>query len=113
VTGDRARWESALERTGLGGRARDMASHLSGGEKQRLAVARAIYKDATVILVDEPTASLDADNRRPVIDLLAGLADMGRTVIVATHDDEMMAACGVLHAVGATSVAELNEVAAR
>lgn len=113
VTGDRARWESALERTGLGGRARDMASHLSGGEKQRLAVARAIYKDATVILVDEPTASLDADNRRRVIDLLAGLADMGRTVIVATHDDEMMAACGVLHAVGATSVAELNEVAAR
>lgn len=113
VSGDRARWEFALERTGLGGRARDLASHLSGGEKQRLAVARAIYKDATVILVDEPTASLDADNRRRVIDLFAERADAGCTVIVATHDDEMMAACSVRHTVGAGRPADLNEVGAR
>jgi putative ABC transport system ATP-binding protein len=113
VTGDRARWESALERTGLGSRGGDTASHLSGGEQRRLAVARAIYKDATVILVDEPTASLDADNRRRVIDLFAERADAGCTVIVATHDDEMMAACGQLHAVGSGRPADLNEAHAR
>ncbi len=101
VNGDRDRWESALERTGLAGRDHETASHLSGGEKQRLAIARAIYKNATVILVDEATASLDADNRRRVIDLFAERADAGCTVIVATHDDDMMGACGKLHPVGA------------
>lgn len=100
VMGDRSRLESALEHTGLEGRAREMASRLSGGEKQRLAVARAIYKDATVILVDEPTASLDADNRMNVIDLFARRADMGCTVVVATHDEEMIAACDTRHEVG-------------
>lgn len=108
VTGDRARWETALERTGLGGRGGDLASHLSGGEKKRLAIARAIYKDATVLLVDEPTASLDARNREHVTALLSERAAAGCTVIVATHDDEMMAACGALHPVGAAHHADLS-----
>ncbi len=103
VVGDRPRLEQALRRTGLGGRGDERAAHLSGGEKRRLAIARAIYKDAAVIFVDEPTASLDADNRRRVIELLLERARAGCTVIAATHDEEMMTACGVLHEVGARS----------
>ncbi|MDP8930842.1 MAG: ATP-binding cassette domain-containing protein [Actinomycetota bacterium] len=113
VKGDRSRWENALAMTGLGGRGGDAASHLSGGEKQRLAIARAIYKDAQVIYIDEPTASLDAANRRRVIELFAERAAAGCTVIVATHDEEMMEACGVLHAVGAQRLSESRLEVAR
>ncbi|WP_086823752.1 ABC transporter ATP-binding protein [Allokutzneria sp. NRRL B-24872] len=96
---DQSRLEAALDRTGLAGRGGDRASHLSGGEKQRLAIARAIYKDAAVVLVDEPTASLDSANRTLVVDLFADRAAAGCTVIIATHDEEMMAACDSLHTV--------------
>lgn len=101
VRGDRDRCEESLGRVGLSGRGDDAAAHLSGGEKQRLGIARAIYKEAKVILIDEPTASLDAANRRRVIELFAERADEGCTMIVATHDEEMMAACAVRHSVGA------------
>lgn len=103
VTGNQERLVQALEQTGLHGRADELASHLSGGEKKRLAMARAIYKDAAILFVDEPTASLDAANRRKVIDLLADFAAQGRTVIVATHDSEMINACGVQHEVGSNN----------
>lgn len=101
VTGDLERLARALERTGLEGRDDELASHLSGGEKQRLALARAIYKDAKVLFVDEPTASLDAANRRMVIDLFADFAARGCTVVVSTHDPELIAACEARHGVGA------------
>lgn len=101
VRGDRTRLREALRETGLLGRGDEPASHLSGGEKQRLAVARAIYKQAMVILVDEPTASLDDRNRATVIGLFEQRAAHGCTVIVATHDPVVMSACGNLHAVGA------------
>ena len=93
AVGDRRRLARALDLTGLEGRGDDLAAHLSGGEKQRLGVARAIYKDARCIFVDEPTASLDEANRRRVIGLFAERAAQGCTVIVASHDDEMIAAC--------------------
>jgi putative ABC transport system ATP-binding protein len=108
VRGDRSRWQAALQRVGLGGRGADEAAHLSGGEKQRLAVARAIYKEARVIFIDEPTASLDATNRRRVIELFVDRADAGCTVIVATHDEEMMEACAVQHRVGAAGGCRIN-----
>jgi putative ABC transport system ATP-binding protein len=88
---------SALKRTGLADRRDELAAHLSGGEKQRLAVARAIYRNASVLLVDEPTASLDADNRHAVIDLFTEFAREGATVIVSTHDEGMIAACDTRH----------------
>ncbi|WP_350342968.1 ATP-binding cassette domain-containing protein [Proteinivorax tanatarense] len=100
VTGNQERLMEVLEQTGLQGREKEMASHLSGGEKQRLALARAIYKDASVLFIDEPTASLDAANRRKVIELFSDFAMRGSTVIVATHDSEMINACDVLHEVG-------------
>jgi len=105
VRGNRERLAQVLEQTGLQGREDELASHLSGGEKQRLALARAIYKDAAVLFVDEPTASLDAANRRKVIELFADFAARGRTVIVATHDSEMINACGARHEVGSKSSA--------
>lgn len=102
ATGDGKRLTEVLERTGLAGRQTEAASHLSGGEKQRLALARAIYKRAAVVFVDEPTASLDAGNRRKVIDLFTGFAASGCTVVVATHDAEMIEACGSRHEIGSS-----------
>ncbi|MBU8684141.1 ATP-binding cassette domain-containing protein [Bacillus haynesii] len=103
VTGNQERLAQVLEQTGLQGREGELASHLSGGEKQRLALARAIYKDAAFLFVDEPTASLDSTNRRKVIDLFVDFAARGRTVIVSTHDSEMINACGARHEVGTNS----------
>ena len=102
ATGDQQRLAQVLEQTGLLGRQAEVASHLSGGEKQRLALARAVYKRAEVVFVDEPTASLDAANRQKVIDLLVAFAADGRTVIVSTHDAEVIDACGSRHEIGST-----------
>ncbi|MCE7007966.1 ATP-binding cassette domain-containing protein [Kibdelosporangium philippinense] len=99
VTGDLTRMSEVLAQVGLEGRQNEAASHLSGGEKQRLALARAMYKQARIVFVDEPTASLDALNRKKVIDLFADFAASGCTVIVATHDPEMIDACGAQHGV--------------
>lgn len=93
VTGDLQRMRAALDQTGLKERADEPAAHLSGGEKQRLAVARAIYKRADVIYVDEPTASLDDQNRTTVIELFAERARQGCTVVISTHDDKVITAC--------------------
>ncbi|WP_100331035.1 ABC transporter ATP-binding protein [Bacillus xiapuensis] len=103
VSGNKERLLHSLDQTGLKGRENELAGHLSGGEKQRLALSRAIYKDAHILFVDEPTASLDATNRRMVIALLADFAARGRTVIVSTHDSEMIAACGAMHQIGSSS----------
>lgn len=92
---------AALAHVGLSGREGELASHLSGGEKQRLALARAVYRDASLLFVDEPTASLDADNRQLVVSLFADFARRGATVIVSTHDDEMIAACDHQHQMNA------------
>lgn len=100
VLGNKEQLIQSLEQTGLTGRGNELAGHLSGGEKQRLALSRAIYKDASILFVDEPTASLDATNRRLVIDLLADFATRGRTVVVSTHDAEMIDACSAMHQIG-------------
>ncbi len=98
--GDEDRLRSALHQTGLGGREGELAARLSGGEKQRLSIARAIYKNARFVFVDEPTASLDAGNRERVIELFAFLARQGCVVVTATHDAEMMEACDVQYSLG-------------
>ncbi len=98
VAGDHRRLRAALDETGLSGRAGELAAHLSGGEKKRLSIARAIYKDAHVIFADEPTASLDDGNRARVIALFAALARQGCVVVVATHDAEMLGACDARYA---------------
>lgn len=77
----------------LEGRLRDKAAVLSGGEKQRLGIARTLWKRAEIIFADEPTASLDAANRGLVTDLLVDHAHRGGIVFIATHDDRLMSRC--------------------
>ena len=62
--------------------------HLSGGEAQRVAIARALAVDPPVLLMDEPTASLDPERRAELGALLQGLQRQGRTLIVSTHDED-------------------------
>ena len=74
---------------------------LSGGQRQRIAFARAILRDAPVLVLDEPTAGLDRSSARAVRDLLAAAAAAGRTVIVITHNPELAAAADAVVTVGA------------
>lgn len=85
--------EKILSHVGLANRFNDNAEVLSGGEKQRLGVARAIYKKSDIIFADEPTASLDFENRTIVVNLLKERASKGVMVIVATHDEELLKEC--------------------
>ncbi|WP_058235330.1 ABC transporter ATP-binding protein [Devriesea agamarum] len=85
------RLRECLDAVGLGGRESEPVSVLSGGEKQRCGVARALYKKAECLFVDEPTASLDAANRKAISELLVSSARSGALVIVATHDDQLAA----------------------
>lgn len=96
----RHRVAAVLERVGLADRIDETVARLSGGEKQRVGIARAMFREADVILADEPTASLDAENRDSVIALLRGEAARGATVIVATHDAPMIAASDVAVPIG-------------
>ena len=79
----------ALERVGLRERARHLPSQLSGGEQQRVCVARALINHPELILADEPTGNLDEANENIVLALFAQLHREGTTLIVVTHDPEV------------------------
>ena len=66
---------------------------LSGGQQQRISIARALVCNADILLADEPTGSLDGENAMQMIDILRGIADSGRTVVMVTHDMEAAAKC--------------------
>ena len=89
----RARAAGMLAAVGLGARADHLVEELSGGEQQRVAVARALAADPEIVIADEPTAELDAENRERVLALLLGAADRGATVLVATHDPDVWDRC--------------------
>lgn len=78
--------EEALRKVGLEEKENVKVYKLSGGEQQRVAIARLMIKNCSVILADEPTGSLDWDNGQIVIDLLKQLQDEGKTIIMVTHD---------------------------
>jgi putative ABC transport system ATP-binding protein len=80
--------DDALARVGLDGKQTRLPSQISGGEKERVAVARAIVNDPPVLLADEPTGNLDARNTRDVMALLAELNRSGMTVVMVTHSAE-------------------------
>lgn len=82
----RARATQAMGTLGITGLAKMPVHRLSGGEKQRVAVARSMAAEARLLLADEPTASLDPESRKAVGDALNTAADGGALVIVATHD---------------------------
>ena len=79
----------ALERVGLKERAKHLPSQLSGGEQQRVCIARALINYPQLILADEPTGNLDEANQNMVIDIFKDLHKEGRTIIVVTHDPEV------------------------
>lgn len=79
-----------LSRVGLLHKKETFVETLSGGEAQRIAVARALIHDPEIIIGDEPTGNLDPHNAADVIDLLLELNKQGKTVIIATHDDRIV-----------------------
>ncbi len=82
-----------MGQVGLEGRENSRVSNLSGGEQQRVALARVIEKTAKLILADEPTGALDSENSEAVVGHLRRLAKGGATVLVATHDRAVWETC--------------------
>jgi putative ABC transport system ATP-binding protein len=80
---------AALERVGLGNRAKHLPNQLSGGEQQRVCIARALINNPMLILADEPTGNLDENNEALVLEILQDLHSNGSTLIVVTHAPEV------------------------
>jgi len=79
----------ALERVGMSNRAKNLPKQLSGGQQQRVSIARALVTEASLLLCDEPTASLDAKSVQIVMEELKELAKSGKAVAVVTHDTRL------------------------
>ena len=94
IANARAEAEYWLDRVGLAHRLRHYPKHLSGGEQQRVAVARAFAPKPMLILADEPTGNLDAATGHQIIELMFAInAERGTTLILVTHDEEIAARC--------------------
>ncbi len=78
-----------LEKVGLAEWAGHLPSELSGGQKQRVAIARALASDPKVLLADEPTGALDTKTSYEVMDLIQGINDEGKTILIVTHEDDI------------------------
>ena len=93
------RAHTLLESLSVGHRAAALPRELSGGEAQRVAIARALATDPPVLLMDEPTASLDPERRDALADIVRSLAGRSRTLLIATHDEDFAqsAATRILH----------------
>jgi len=94
-----ARARALLESVGLGNKTHRLGTQLSGGEQQRVAVARALANEPSLILADEPTGNLDAANSTLVFDLLARLAkENNQAVVLVTHNPEIARRCDMVRA---------------
>jgi putative ABC transport system ATP-binding protein len=82
-----------LRRVGLGHRLTHLPSEMSGGEQQRVAIARSLINQPKILLCDEPTGNLDTSTRDSILELLAELRQENLTIIIATHDEEVANRC--------------------
>lgn len=87
----RERAQALLEQVGLAGRAQHFPSQLSMGEQQRVGLARALFASPPLLIVDEPTASLDRNTAGEVVDLLMSLREPRRAILLASHDEALIA----------------------
>jgi len=83
----------ALEKVGLNIALKQKICELSRGEQQRVAIARILLKPSEMILADEPTGSLDVDNRNEIMRILKELNNIGQTIIIVTHDQSVAGVC--------------------
>lgn len=81
--------QQALEKVGLSDKANQKVFSLSGGEQQRVAIARLLIKPCDIVLADEPTGSVDEKNKENIFNLLKSLNELGKTIIIVTHDKEI------------------------
>lgn len=88
---DRGSALAALESVEMGGRATHLPSQLSGGEKQRASIARALVNDPKILLADEPTGNLDEANEKKVLEIFGRLKGRGKTLVVVTHNPDVAA----------------------
>jgi cell division transport system ATP-binding protein len=88
------RARAALDKVGLLAREKANPVQLSGGEQQRLAIARAVVNRPSVLLADEPTANLDAESARRILEIFVDFNRVGVTALIATHDQALVAAYG-------------------
>ena len=80
---------AALERVGLDHRSSHLPKQLSGGEQQRVCIARALINEPEILFADEPTGNLDAENERIVLNIFAELHAQGRTIVMVTHNPDL------------------------
>ena len=82
---------AAVEAVGLSSRIHHESAQLSGGEKQRVAIARALVNEPEIIFADEPTGNLDSRSGRALMEIIAGLNRMGKTIVLITHEEDIAA----------------------
>ena len=91
-----SRAESLLSELGIGHLASCYPAELSGGENHRVLIARALMNDPPVLLADEPTASLEREQADSVMGLFRSLADKGKSIVVVSHDEQLLQSCDEL-----------------